>query len=631
MGSLTHIQRTGMRGVFAGAALTGLLAAVAPVAAESLFSNWGIAPQYESSYLVQRKETKWQQRLSVDHRGGLVDFGTSLKTSARKDEARNDFQEYDNLLDLTLERATALGKLSFSGASHKDWREDQYSLTVRNEDRMSVTELLPLLDRSGAKLSFSAGGGWVQEKDVRENRRGTNSSLSRTWATGWEGDAGLEARWDPGATFNLASGLTWNGSLQDSDSRIRENESDTLITATDHSRSFGFHSEAEWSRYEACQLALTVRLADESSQFYQANVQSQETKLASKRSFDLVAGGSLARPIAYEAELTSDYDNNDYQIQTSDRYSSSRGLRLGLQYDVGLPLLRGATWTANAKTTSRRTARQNTDPFDTREKTIETELARPLGEGITIAGKLEENLTQDFYDTGKLDKDRLRAASSLYLTYEPSDRSRSRGGYVTTVTEVVNISAQRSAQNQSDEDYRITADYQALLPYDIRVQQYFQISASYTYFAFDEDKNKLTRTNRVTSKLGIPLFEHARMNLEHIFNRSDTGAYVYQTGGTDRAYSSGSESLRQYLKADLTYGIAGMITLKGTGSLDVNSNHDVVRDRTTRREKQTFTGEVDFQRELAGGLQVTARFARTRSSQEDDYWDIDASLVKTFD
>jgi hypothetical protein len=628
-----------LRRVRRGALLAAGLAALAarPGAGQTILSQWGITPQYQSAYEVMRKETKWEQTLGISRPrptwGGISNLTSQLHILDREDKARNNFVESDNQVDLKAERSGRFGKLALAGVSHKNWREDDYSLTVRNADNFNLSHNLALLagEESRPQVNLSLGSGWLQEKDVRENRRGVRASESRTWATGWESDLGLNTRYAPSETFSMTGGGTWSGSVQNSRSRIAEAERDTTLDATDYTRSIGFNTETEWTRLACLKVNLKASYARDYAQYYQASVEAQETKLSHKRATALTLGGDVSPALSYDALFESDLDQYDYALERSDRLASTNSADMGVQYDLGLPLVRGTQLSARAGAVSRRTSRENTAAYDTRERRAETELQKTLRPGLILAGKVDTELIQDFYDDGKLDRDKLTTTSSAFVTYQPSDRLKARGGYATKQSDAINISRARSAQNQNDRDYRVTVDYQATLVRGIAIQQSFQISASYTYFKFNEDKNRLTRSNRVTTKLDIPIWPNTDLNLEHIFNSSDTGAYVFATGGERRVYKRASETLRQNLVAELSYKIAGMIVLRATPTIDINSSRDLATERVTPREKRTFTGEVELQRELSNGIQLTSSFARTSSSQEDDYWNINATIAKTFD
>jgi hypothetical protein len=378
-------------------------------------------------------------------------------------------------------------------------------------------------------------------------------------------------------------------------------------------------------------MILTAGYSTDYSQFFQATAEEQETKRARQRKLDLVLGGDPLSSVSYEAVLSSNYDDYDYAVQRSDRHAATDAMRLRTTYSPDLPLLRGSSLVTIMNVRDGRTARENTAAYDTRERRVEADLTRPIGERVKLAASVESGLLQDFYDDRKLDRDQLRSETSLGVTYDPSPGVRARGSYTTRQVETVNIRRARAAQNQINEQYQIAADYSATLPLGALVTQSFQISADYTYFTYDEEANQLTRTNRVTSKITVPLWLNSEGYLEHLYQRSDAGAYVYRAGGTERAYSRGSETLRQYLKARLSYTLWEVVTLKAEEAIDVNGRRDLARGTRTRSDKRTFTMEAQFERELTDQLKVNGFFSRTLSTQEDDYWNIRAEVVKSFD
>ncbi|MBM3316309.1 MAG: hypothetical protein FJY75_00510 [Candidatus Eisenbacteria bacterium] len=615
----------------AGLLLALAAAAPAPPGAQGLMAGWGIAPRYESLFEVRRRETRWDQTLKVDRSDPrLADLSGSLRIASRQDEARNDFEESDNVFRLEGGRETGLGRLTLQGQTQRNWREDKYSLTVRDNDQLRLSQLVPLLSGPGTQVSLSGGGGWLQERQVSENRRGNRTTRNDTESSGWQGDLGLTTRWEPRQALRVTGTAGWDGARQPALTRVTEEGVDSLLATSDRSRTLTLRSDAEWTGWTALKLNLQARYTNDLSRFYQASVQTQETKRSLKRGLTLALGGDPLSGIGYEVQLSTDQDDYDYEVQRNDRLAAADALRMRTHYALGLPLLRGSTLTAGARASNRRAARENTTAYDTRERGVEAGLTRPLGTRLELAASIENELQQDFYDDGKLDRDRLRLESSLGLTYRPSPRLLARGSYTARQSEIINIRRQRATQNQINEDYRITADYQALLPAAISIRQSFQVSADYTYFVFDEEQNKLTRTNRVTSKLTVPLWTESLIYLEHIYNRSDTGAYVYSPRDGGRAYGRASASLRQYLKAEVKTVLAGLLRLRAEEVVDINTRRDLARGVTTRRDKRTFTGEAGIERIFSNGMRVNATFAHTMSTQEDDFWNIQATLVKTF-
>jgi len=631
--------RAVLGGLFAARALTAATTVLAVVAGgatavkagadETFFSRLSIAPSYESSYRVQRKAATWRQDFDVQRQSGLADLKGALRIESKEDEARNDHREWRNRFRFDADRQSALGTFKLYGSLQRNSRENINSLTVRNEDTIQLSHALALLDHDDRKLNLQLGGGWVGDRDLQESRRGGRFSQSDAQASGWIGEASLSGNWHATQALEFSSSVSWEGSVKESEAFLADTETDTTIAATDRARALALRSEAEWSAHPGLSVAVSGSYMTSSAQYFQRSVERQDTKRSNRHDFSLVVGGEPDSILSYEAEVYTSRTDYDYALLSSDKLSGREGLRAVAAYEIPRTLLAGTTVTANFDLGTRSEARENSAAYDTREHRLEGEISRPLGERMTLRARLATELIQDYYEDGGLDKDRVRDGASFVLLYRPSKRFQARGGYATKYEETINIREQRAGQNQTQEDFRVTADYQVLLPARVTVQQNFQISATYTYYIYDETKNSLTRTNRVTTKISAPLWQTTDLHFEHLYNKSDSGAYTY-SGSGERAYSISSESIRQYLKAELGYRLTSELRIGASETFEVNQR-DYAGRPSSSREKNTFTGEISYQREFMNGIMVNARFARTASNQEEDFWNINATVSKVFD
>jgi hypothetical protein len=593
-------------------------------------SWWGLQPVYSSTYDVRRQEIDWWQKFAINRRGGLADVQSALEIKNAEDKTRNDYREADNRYGLQLARTSGLGQLAFDGGSRRRWNQDTRSLTVMDEDHVNLSDKVPLLARTGKTMDLSLGGGWLKGREVKDRKVGTTSTSDRTSTSGWEGESRLGGEWAPRSDFKLGGAAAWDGSLQSSRSRHIETEATTPYAATDHSRTLDFSTTLEWTRYKMAQISLDAGYTDGFAQYYQATQEAQETKSRIKRTLEVKAEGEPDSSFAYAVDVLTDLHSFDYRIEPNDKSESNRTGRFSAQYRPHLPLLGGSELTGALELGSRRTVNQNTPDYDTREKSLEGQFSRPFGPRFTVQLRGTAVLTQDFYDDGSLDKDRLRTDSFFSLRYDRGDPFAASASYAASETRDVNIPRLRASQNQVTDDYRITFDYQARLAWGISLRQNYQISATYTYYVFSEAKNTLTRTNRVTTKIDVPLWPTSSLYLEHIYNRSDNGLYTYSASGGNRAYAIGAENLRQYIQAVAQYQLFGMIQLKATQSFNIETRETRDGNPGTRREKLTFAGLVALHRQVRG-IDLDASFERTSSNTEEDFWTINASLEKRFD
>lgn len=628
-------RRGGRRGRVPGRVGLGLgllLCLSAPCSAAddpTLLERWRLSPVYSTTYDVRREETSWWQKLDLDRKGGLADLKAALEIKSREDPSRNDYNESDNRFTLKLGRKVRPGDLTLDGDWRRRWTEDVRSLTAIDEDHLNLGSTIGLLSGERATLDFRFSGGWLQGREVKERQVGTLRTTDRTKTNGLEGETHLQGQWQPSEDLTFGSQASWDGSVQSSDSRHVEADETTPYRARDHARTLDLNSTMEWTRHAAANVSLEARLTDGFAQYYQATRQAQETKYRRSRSLALRVEGEPADSFAYAVDLTTDMKSFDYRIESTDKLDSDRSGRYSAEYRPSLPLLRGSSLHGALELGRHRTENQNTADYSTHSKSVEAELQRPFGPRFMLNLRGTETLTQDIYDDMTLDKDRLRSDTFVSLTYDRGVPFRALASYATSRTEDVNIPRSRAGQNQVQDDYRITFDYQGKLPAEIALRQNYQISATYTYYVFDETKNTLTRTNRVTTKVDVPLWPNSSLYLEHIYLRSDNGLYVYSAVTGARGYSVGSENLRQFLSAVARYRFLGMFEVRATQSFNVETRQAADGSNPTRREKLTFSGLIALHRQVRG-LDLDASFERTSSNTEEDYWTVDASIEKRF-
>jgi hypothetical protein len=611
--------------------LLAILATVRPAAGEesALLDRWRLSPIYSTTYDVRRQETSWWQKLNLDRKDRVADLSSAMEIRSREDPSRNNYNESDNRFILKVGRKVQPGDLTLDGDWRRRWTEDVRSLTAIDEDHLNLGSRVGLLGRQRAVLDFRFAGGWLRGREIKERQVGTQRTTDRTFTDGWEGETYLQGQWEPARDLKLGGLAAWDGSVQGSESQHIEAGETTPYSARDHARTLDFSTTLEWTRLRAANVMLDAKLTDGVSQYYQANRQAQETKYRNSRSLTLHVEGEPADSFAYAADLATDLRSFDYRVDTNDKLDSNRSGRWSAEYRPSLPLLRRGSLRGALDLGRHRTENQNTADYSTHSKSIEAGFRRPIGPRFVLDLRGTETLTQDFYDDQSLDKDRLRADTFFSLTYDLGLTFRALASYGASRTEDVNIPRDRAGQNQVQDDYRITFDYQATLPAQIALRQNFQISATYIYYVFDEAKNTLTRTNRVTTKVDVPLWANSSLYLEHIYLRSDNGLYVYSEVTGARGYSVGAENLRQYLSAVARYKFLSMFEIRATQSLNIEARQAADGSNATRREKLTFSGLIALHQQVRG-LNLDASFERTSSNTEEDYWTIDASVEKRF-
>ena len=547
---------------------------VRPAAATDppLLERWRLSPVYSSTYDVRRQETSWWQKLDLDRKGGLADLKSALEVKTREDPSRNNYNESDNRFSLKLGRKVDLGELTVDGDWRRRWTEDVRSVTAIDEDHMNLGSTIGLLGRERATLDFRFAGGWLRGRELKERQVGTLRTVDRTSTSGLEGETYLQGQWEPVPDLKLGSRASWDGSVQSSDSRhVEADETTPTPRGITPAR---WISARRWNgpvsggerlaRGEGDRRVRPVLPGDP------PGAGDEGSALPLRRAARGGRAGGLFR-------LRGRLDHRHAPLRLPDR--DQRQARLGslgplLRRVPARPAALAQRLVARRAGAGRhRTENQNTADYSTHSKSVEAEFRRPFGPRFVLDLRGTETLTQDIYDDQTLDKDRLRSDSFLSLTYDRGEPFRAHASYATSRTEDVNIPQNRAGQNQVQDDYRITFDYQGKLPAQIALRQNFQISATYTYYVFDETKNTLTRTNRVTTKVDVPLWPNSSLYLEHIYLRSDNGLYTYSAVTGARGYGVGAENLRQYLSAVARYRFLGMFEVQATQSFNVETRH----------------------------------------------------------
>jgi hypothetical protein len=604
-------------------------AGAASAAGESVFSNWGISPRYDSTFRVNRRERSWDQKLSFSRTGGVANLNVNLNVKSREDESRNDFDEGIGGFTVTASRKTGLGNFSLNGTANRRYTQTSQSLHSRNSDQLSFGNSVALYATDATDVTLNLGLGWVEDRETKENYR-LGKTVDRTIATGWEAEAGLTGTWTLNSALAVDAGTSWNGITRSSRTTHREDGETEAVEADDQNRDNRAFANLEWTLGEGLHVDVTTNWTDAVAQYYQASAETQETKRSNRRSFALSADGAYAERLGYSAAITADRQQFDYQVESNDKLMSTEKFELTLEYMPVLPLLRGGTVTGTAARSKKRTELQRTTPSTIEGTLLEAKFTRPLGEQLTFSVRMRGDLDQFFYDDESQDRDKLVIRTQTFLRYKRGAGLRASLGYASSETQTVYIPRASAAQNQTERNYRVTADYDALLPAGIAISQKFQISANYTYFVYAEDQNALRRSNRVDTRLSVPLVEHSTITVEHHYEKGDRGLYLYSEGGDREEYSKGLLTLRQDLSVEAEYVIAGVLTLRATETLRITSSKTPATGAISRRENHTFSGFAGLRHELENGMTVTADFERTESNNEDPYWRINARVQKTF-
>ncbi len=612
----------------------GLLAGPGLADAESLIDRWNLGPKYRSSYKVNKELRTWTQNANLDRKIRGLDLKSLLKTSNKRNPAQNDLEQTGGELKLDFTRRS--GSFSFFSKNHlrRDLLDTSRQRRSIDTDRFDIGTTLKLISRDEGSLAFTFEGGRTLERRLDENVRPNGLITDRTRNEGWNGGLSFDSALKPSESFEFEAGVSYERSSSDSRTVGTDETDDEVTTSeeayTDNDHSLDYDIKGTWKRYRSLELELSARATDATDQYYQASLRSQETRRTIRRNFRLAAGGDIGQNFGYDGSVELKAASKDFKLSTTDNDDADVSYGLDAFYKPQLPLLAGTEIRAGAAFSVANRERQRTTPYDKEKTDLGADITRTFFENLKLRAKLEEDLQQTFYGDGSQDEDRHEVRATYSGTYSWSEGSRASASYTTKTQETIKIPEEKAAQSQRKEDYSIRANYSTGLPAGIDLSQDLTVSARYTYYIFDEERNTLSRINRVVTNIDIPFGERTHMDVQHDVKLSDSGKYTYTEGSVSRSYEPSSERIRQYMKVVLDVEVSSLISIAATEIYEINTTTRLSSGSTTRQEKSSFTGEMRLRKTFDSGFSVSARFSRWLTTTDDDYWVIDATAEMAF-
>jgi len=617
-----------------------LLGCALPAQAASVLSHWQIQPVYRTDYKVSESEKDWKQSLTFGRASERLAFDLRMTSGRRENERRNNFRRNDDKMILGLSRPIPLGTVSLESSFLRLADITDRSKKASTDETVDLVSSLALLTREDASLNLKMNAGYLREVNT-QIRYGSRASVDSTIAPGWTGGSSLNSKWNPGDTFAFTGRFFYDTTVQESETfRTETSSTDTLHTEqknTDRSFSMNGDFTVEWDRYELLSVSYRGGFKDSESQYYHAAEEAQESKRIVERRSVMQLYGERKDSFGYVLEYSLRENETDFVLLNTDRSNTSDDVSIGGYYNLGgIPLLgsipgvRGTEFSVELNSSDGQSVTQGTASYNTRRQELNSEVRRRFATILELVGKYRESLTQDMYGDGALDKDRLRTELNGTIKYTPSPGFRANLTYTAKSEESIKIPAATAAQTQQKDDHNVNGSYTWTLPFGPIIKQTIQLGATYTYYVFDEDKNDLTRNNRVVSELDLPLFPGTMLGIKHTYRRNDSGAHQYAEDRRFRTYAPSRKSLSQNLRVNLRYEFPGGFHIAAQQVMDLNHNTTVSTGSVRSTEKYEFTGKAGLKRTFSSGLNLTAQIQRVNSNVKDDFWRVNAVLEKTF-
>ncbi len=615
---------------------------------DSFLEMWGVRPNYASRVNVNRTTTDWDQLLKVNRQAAMVNLTTELGVTTSSNSAQNDSKRRDGRIVARLEYGLA-GQGGVSAGAEMTVRRSYSSTNINRvvsndtNARLFVSDghLGALASRAfgaapeNVTWTVTASTGLTSSRDISQlwNTEGIATRDDSTEADG--SNPALETQ------LKLIQGQTLKFDLTGRVYRLTEDShtflkqfADSTESAPNNSQGRRFAAAGTWTPSKTTRVALTGNYNKDTNQYYYnygGELRGHETKDGTDQSLALDVTVTPRWGVELGMTGSSSLSDARYELGSDDRARRRTSGDLDVKFTTG-PVF-GFLDRIESNTTftterSRNTTERSAD-YTSYRKSLKQTLRRPMGSKVVVFTTAETSLDQSKYDDGSADKDVLRWYFDTAIGYRPVKKIESRLLARYDETKTANIPGRSAASSNELSRYLFGGEVSYLYRPDLKVTQKYSITADYTVFGYDENRNQLVRTTEVRTTLTSLLGTRIRCDLAHVFRYKDSGKYVRQLG-QERAYAKSTKETYQTLDVTTGYNFSESFELHATQKAEITRTRLLTTNNTTTREKYEFRGGFTLNHQFSPRFSVNSDAERVLSTAEDNYWTISASLNRIF-
>lgn len=364
----------------------------------------------------------------------------------------------------------------------------------------------------------------------------------------------------------------------------------------------------------------------------------RERKLTDSRvmSFGLdtwVLSGLNVKVSAQHAENSTQYNvaSTLSSRNVSDVLSGSLNYKLFTGTTVGMKLSNGETL--------KDIANGGTRSYDEKRKSASLSLRHQFSRTFSTEFSASSNLTQSFfvrYDENPRDKDQLDNSITARVVSSPFSKLQTSFGVTVLQSEIVNIDASVSDQNQLRTKYDLQPKLTYTLNDRVNVEQNYGLAIESTEMTYKTDENVLDRNITFSNKVNARLTEKLRGSFYYALHLHDRGSYLPEFEGGERFLRIDRKDRNDKTEINVDYQITDHIRLTATHEYSVKSDRTVATDS----ERVTKLGGIEGGvvgsfgwgqgRTLKFTLVKANRFSPFSGDKQDDYWIMNASFEYGF-
>jgi hypothetical protein len=538
-------------------------APVNPAMPDTMASRGGFHPTYDVKYMIDRDVKTLSNTLDFNFA-----LGPKLHVSANsairgKDEStlKRDAQQktITTNIEYRLAPASALG-VDFSS----NWALDtDRRLSVPVESKTTATNL-GLFTRAERRFAnrllvkFNASGGAenTQLRDVEES--------------GTRGDISMDLDYTP--TKKLQTQFAWRGTRSTNDA--------TSPSGVSENRDLGQTVSGSATYRPTQPVRLQMNLAAENKQFQSPDLSDplrpQETRIEDRNNITLLGDYQHSTDLTFKLEVSRNHSSKDYKLHP-DRSGStdSREARATMNYSA---------W-GGGKTTMTM-ARENSDEEFPHPTSASADQTKQVDHG-TVSLSHDQILSTRFKSgiSGTLDlisyqfarpearkSDRDLVTRSLEWSSDYKFSSRLNTNFVLGVKEdqTVNISADRSAENNTKQSWWLRPRLRVEPTTSSRLTQTYELRSDFTFFDQKESDNFLSRKSQVDTQFSFNVTKGVSVDLTHLYQVRDDGAFDKERD----AFAKSTQSSKQSLDVSTGYSPFTGFRISFGQRIETNRNYD---------------------------------------------------------
>jgi hypothetical protein len=513
------------------------------------------APNYSSKYDINRNTDNWTQTLNFATWSGPMDLTNVTTVSIGKDKTL-DRDRRNNTNNFTLNYqfprgVKATGTLGIIRNSTVDaGRTD----TQQNSENVNASVSYARPFPGGLAATFRAGAGtthdvWVDPLTSNRESLGPHAEAS--------------------ANFTAKRLADWSLNTSVRTSRLKSTESTTNTTTNDHNLSGNIALNATFSvrGFDPWRVTVGNNLQRTQYPFRQIILPTDST--AADTMFVQETNDNIGRDVTIATGMTPrprlklggsvSYRNNDINREFDterSQQSIDRALKGTLAYafrDSTRVDFRGETSRARSLYDAASRTFLNGTTFNS---ALGGAVRRPLGRraAFDAAGNYALQSFQ-FDDTARNtdDRDIVRGDLATKVDYNPTTKIVTFLRFTFQHNQTVFIDAEKSGTNQTQQVWSILPSFEYRLNPRVSFREEASAIANATYFDFNEDNNRLSRTTELRSNIDARLMPRLMVNLRHSLRFLQDGSYRRGDDGVRRFGKSRDDRSRDItFRADYT-------------------------------------------------------------------------------